>query len=114
MTVNILGADYKISTATAETDKFLENADGYCDRSTKQIVILDVNDPYYDFEIKDRAWYRRKVLRHEIVHAFLFESGIGECFEWDTKNAHNEAVVDWIATQGTKLMKSWKEAGCLE
>ena len=31
-----------------------------------------------------------EVMRHEIVHAFLFESGLDEYFE-------NEQLVNWIA-----------------
>ena len=47
--------------------------------------------------------------RHEIVHAFLFESGLAENSEW----AQNEEMVDWIAKQGPKLIKAWQEAGAL-
>ena len=42
----------------------------------------------------------KKNLRHEIVHAFLFESGLAENSEW----AYNEEMVDWIAKQGPKII----------
>ena len=51
----------------------------------------------------------QKNLRHEIIHAFLFESGLAENSEW----AQNEEMVDWIAKQGPKLIKAWQEAGAL-
>ena len=49
------------------------------------------------------------MLRHEIVHAFLYESGLDVSSEW----ARNEEIVDWIALQTPKLQKAFEEAGCL-
>lgn len=51
----------------------------------------------------------QKNIRHEIVHAFLFESGLAENSDW----AQNEEMVDWVAKQGPKLLKAWQEAGAL-
>lgn len=114
MTVNILGTEYDIVKATSKTDKNLENMDGYCDRSTKKIVIVDIYDKDVKFEIGAPAWYQRKILRHEIIHAFMFESGMAENYDWGTDDIHNEAIVDWIAIQGPKIIRAWKEVGCLE
>jgi hypothetical protein len=53
-------------------------------------------------------WYQNKILCHEIVHAFLYESGLQESVDWD-----EELLVDWIACQGEKIFDAWKEACCL-
>lgn len=53
--------------------------------------------------------FEKKVLRHEIVHAFLFESGIDSSSEW----ARNEEIVDWIALQFPKLLDAFKETECI-
>ncbi len=53
---------------------------------------------------------QEETLRHEIVHAFLYESGLNNSSDW----ARNEEIVDWIAVQGLKIVKAWKEAGVLK
>ena len=111
MKVNILGTEWTISECSAEEDKVLEmrDVDGYCDKTTKRIVIIkkpDVSD------LGNWDVYRKKVLRHEIIHAFLFESGLHEnCSHpaW----GHDEAMIDWVAVQFHKLQQAFKEADCL-
>ena len=50
-----------------------------------------------------------KVKRHEIIHAFLFESGLAENSAW----AQNEEMVDFFAIQFPKLLKAFETAGAL-
>ena len=57
-----------------------------------------------EIEIEDVAKYRKQVIRHELIHAFLCESGLHENCEW-----HNEEMVDWLAMQAPKLQKIFKE-----
>ena len=106
MTVNILGTKYTISIRSEKEDKNLEIADGYCDKTSKEIVI--VNPDSVTSTLKNPDWYFRKVKRHEIVHAFLIESGLQENTEWN-----EELIVDYFACQGEKIYKAWKEADCL-
>lgn len=47
--------------------------------------------------------------RHEIIHAFLFESGLAENSEW----AQNEEMVDFFAIQFPKLMEAFKNADAI-
>lgn len=105
-TVNILGTFYNISVRSENEDMLLKNCDGYCDKTTKQIVVLKVNKDNSTLHNPD--WYSKKVLRHEIVHAFLIESGLQENVNWD-----EELIVDWIAAQGQKVYKAWQEADCI-
>ena len=47
----------------------------------------------------------KKVLRHEIIHAYLGESGLRGSSGW----AENEEMVDWFAIQSSKIYKTYKE-----
>lgn len=102
MKVNVLGVQYKIKQLDESRDARLKGIDGYCDFSTKEIVI----DTFVEDidTLKDLIAYKDKVIRHELVHAFLYESGL-DVNSW----ARNEEVVDWIAIQFPKLLKVFKE-----
>lgn len=110
MKVNILGTEYTIEERTVEEDSYLNNCDGYCDKSTKEIVVAKQKP---DNDLNDYEWYRKKVMRHEIVHAFLYESGLDVSFEHANRYGHEETMVDWIAVQFPKMQKVFEKAGCL-
>lgn len=105
--VNILGTNYTIKESRQEEDPLLENNDAYVDKTTKSIVVLTG----YETTLHNPEWYSKKLLRHEIVHAFLYESGLHECSNVNTMQS--EIVVDWIANQGPKIYKAWEEAGAV-
>lgn len=107
MIVNVLGTEYTVERVREDEDKHFSECDGYCDETTKRIVIA-VREPD-KMDKGDLDSYYRKCVRHELVHAFLFESGLCENCEW----AHNEEVVDWIAAQFLKLAGAMQEAGAL-
>ena len=52
-------------------------------------------------------------MRHEIVHAYLFESGLAECSSNITSLAQNEEMVDWIARQIPKMKRTMEYLNCL-
>lgn len=107
-TVDILGTKYSVSFIAEEKEPRLKDCDGFCDETTKEIVV----ENYKRVESGNKGkleLQEKKNLRHEIVHAFLFESGLAENSEW----AYNEEMVDWIAKQGPKIIKAWQEAGAL-
>ena len=106
MTIEILGERYSIEQSNKVKDANLESCDGYCDTSIKSIVI----DTFHDSpnSVKDLDKYKKKVLRHELIHAFLFESGL-DGNSW----ARDEEIVDWIANQFPKMLKAFEIAKCL-
>lgn len=105
--INILGVNYKIEKRDSNEDQKLESANGYCETYSKKIVLEEIHSHPMNFEkIKD---FEKKVLRHEIIHAFLFESGLDSNSEW----ARNEEIVDWFAIQAPKIVAAFKAAGCL-
>lgn len=108
--IKILGAKYTIKIRNPAQDKYLKEADGYCDKTTKTIVIAkeDTESELGNYEV-----YLKKVLRHEIIHAFLFESGLAENYQHADQYGQEETMVDWIAIQFPKLWKAFKKAGAL-
>lgn len=105
--VNILGTEYTIEESNQEKDETLIGKDGYFDSSIKKCVIDEMSETGVGVK-KNLPEYKKAVTRHELVHAFLFESGLDSC-SWAT----NEEMVDWIAIQFPKLFKAFQEADCL-
>lgn len=109
--VNVLGTEYTIIEKKVEEDEILKTADGYIDKTTKVIVLLELAKD--NCEIKNVDWYKRKVLRHEIIHAFFYESGLAESSNSVDSWAMNEEMVDFFAYQFPKILKAFKEVDCL-
>lgn len=101
--INVLGTDYAVTHATAEEDPELKKLSGYCITSQKKIVI-EAND------LKDLDYTEKWTMRHELVHAFLHESGLDKEAPWGDQE---ELFVDWIALQLPKIVKAVKEIGAL-
>lgn len=106
ITVDVLGVEYTIKESNKLKDFNLENNDGYCDHSTKTIVIDTFQNSPGSLENLEE--YKKQVIRHELIHAFLFESGLDGC-SW----AKNEEIVDWIACQFPKMKKIFEELNCI-
>ena len=111
MKVNILGTEYEI-IIDAPDEMLPPDSDGAMDHSIKRIVVAKFEPD--ERSIKDLDAYRRKVLRHEIIHAFLYESGIwnnsGTAEAWGC----DETITDWFAIQSPKIFKAFMEADCME
>lgn len=113
--VNVLGTEYKIHFGSENDYPGLKEMDGYTDSSAKEIIIDDMSKAVGDvYSKKNLAAYQKQVLRHEIIHAFLSESGLdgnGHSAEhWE----YNEEMVDWMAIQSPKIFLAFMEAGALE
>ena len=106
--INILGTDYTIVHQTEEENPKLENANGICETYSKEIILdnftIDKNT------LKNVEKFMDKTLRHEVIHAFLHESGLDNNSDY----ARDEELVDWIAIQFPKMYKAFKELGVLE
>ena len=109
MILNIFGSDWTVEYRNADADPLLKEDDGYTDPSVRLIVIANKRE---DCSIQDYKYMQRENLRHEIVHAFLFESGLGFNLEHN-EFGHEETMIDWIAIQFPKILKVFKEVGCL-
>lgn len=109
MTISILGNAWTIVERSEAEDKNLENADGYCDWTTRTIVI----EREIVGTLGDMENYIRKVKRHEIIHAFFDEYGLAECAFSPESWARNEEMVDWFARLGPQIYEAWRAAGAL-
>ena len=106
--INILGTEYTLVEATPEEDERLEpDMDGYCDTSVK-LCVVDAMERSDLGEKLNLPEYKKLVIRHELLHAFLHESGLDSC-SW----AANEEVVDWISLQFPKLKDLFVATDCL-
>ena len=97
--VNILGTKYKVK------EKKINDCDGYHDPSINEIVVGRFEKK--EGSLENLEAYKRKVLRHEVIHAFLYQSGLDINSEkaW----ARNEEMVDYFAIQIPKIYKAFKE-----
>ena len=112
-TVNILGTEWEIITCKEEESELLNGKyrDGCTDNSTRQIFICEKKP---DCELQDYEMWKKLSLRHEIFHAFLFESGLdSSSFNMTGAWAANEEMVDWFAIQSPKIFKVFQELDIL-
>ena len=117
MVVNILGTEYTIEVVKiSECDILKEN--GWCGECNKTLHIIRIGDAseeeyYGKLSEKEQQIVINETLRHEIIHAFLNESGLAsDSFRYDKAWATNEEMVDWFALQFPKIQKVFEEVGC--
>ena len=95
--VNVLGTGYEIRYEELKE----EDTDGYCDQTSNVITIRSDNTN----KVQDFEELQRVTLRHEIIHAFMFESGLGYSWQHAEEFGHDETTVDWFA----KIHKAFVE-----
>lgn len=106
--INILGTEYQIEFRKEDEDATLKTYNGYCDVTVKLIVVLA--EPNKECDCEDFSFIQKKTLRHEIIHAFLMESGLfNNTYNVETGWASNEEMVDWFAIQSPKIFKVYSE-----
>ena len=114
---NVLGTKYKIEVRKISEDECLHKNGwaGYCNETLKLIVIGDVNgEEYENCTDEEKILIEKEVLRHELTHAFLNESGLSsDSLQYSSGWAKNEEMVDWFAKQSPKIFKLFSECGCL-
>ena len=110
--VSILGTEYLIyDNVKMENDELLDTCSGYCDKTVKRIVV--VAEPK-DSELSDWNAYHNECMRHEIIHAFMHESGIDANCRFDVEgDEHPEHMVSWTAIQFPKMLKVFQEVGAI-
>lgn len=110
MKIDVLGAEYTLAVIRGSKEPRLKDCDGFCDETTKEMLVENYEDSKGEPNRKQNLLVQtNKVKRHEIIHAFLFESGLAENSGW----AQNEEMVDFFAIQFQKLLKAFEQAGAL-
>lgn len=108
--VDVLGTKYTVDRVARGEDAYLEqmHCAGYCDFGVKRIVLLDLSTAEEWRDEPPAVIYADEVigLRHELIHAFLNESGLransAPAHTW----AKNEEMVDWFALQLPKINRA--------
>ena len=110
--IDVLGTPYSVyMDSTEQNDPMLEKCDGYCDKTVRRVVVRSKSETS---DLEDYSVYAKKNLRHEIIHAFMFESGLDGNSIWENGDSdHPEQVVEWMAVQFQKIRKAFVEAGAL-
>lgn len=115
-TVKILGTTYKVRLAVPyDKDPVLKGKFGYTSFPEKLIVIADIcTIPEWegasDTEILDTFF---TTIRHEIIHAYLAESGLSGSANGINCWAMNEEMVDWFAIQFPKILETFEKLDCV-
>lgn len=104
MDIDVLGTTYRIKFQTAEENPKLKENDGLAELYSKEIILNQIRSDEDTFDNLEE--YANKTLRHELIHAFLFESGL-----WNYSK--DEILVDMLAIQMPKMIKAMSHAGCL-
>lgn len=117
-TINVLGAEYFFVIRKYQDDpEFARlSCDGYHDGPARIMAVCDLNThPAYAHESKEhKREYMKVVARHEIEHAFLYQSGLAQnSGEIAGGWAMNEEMVDWHAIQMPKIVAACKQVGAL-
>lgn len=106
MKVDILGTEYTL-TVCDEHERLGEYCGALCDETTKEMLVKSYAGERSDPNAKKNLDVQvKKNKRHEIIHAFLFESGLAENSPW----AQNEEMVDFFAIQFPKIAKAIQQA----
>ena len=104
--VSILGTPYTIEESNKDNNPKLEDSMGICEPYSKHIVIDDFVESSKDtMQCDNIEECQKKVVRHEVIHAFLVESGLMECSPW----ADNEEMVDFFALQFPKIADVFRQ-----
>ncbi len=116
-TASILGATYTIETRKISEDEYMKEKHlcGYCCEESKRIVVADMSEKeYFELDEAEQKSCYKRTLRHELIHAFLNESGLSDDASTPSGSwAKHEEMVDWFAIQSPKIFKTFEELDIL-
>ena len=82
-----------------------------------RVICVSTKGIEWDPEISPEAWNRSlcHTLRHEILHAFFYESGLW-CDSYVYKNPWpmNEEMIDWFAIMSPKIFKVYQKLNIID
>ena len=106
--IEILGETWEVRIQEETDERRLAECSGFTDWTERVIVVYDGRKIG---NLGNPERFMIKVLRHEIIHAFLYECGLGD--DWEhVDRGHDETMVDWIAHQLPKMSAVCKSAEC--
>lgn len=108
-TVNIMGNKWTIKIVP--DDPAFETARGLTDDGSRIITIqaVQASDDPLAYGLHSQYVDQKRVIRHEVIHAYLFECGLAYSSSSTDNWAANEEMVDWFARIGPRIAATWKE-----
>lgn len=101
--IDILGKKYLI----LKNEELPEDVDGVCDKYGRIIKIAPVEKMKNPLTPHQEHKRKKAVLRHEIIHAFLFESGLESYCD-------DEVLVDWLTLKLPEIVETCAKEDCLQ
>lgn len=105
MSVDVLGTKYAVRIRNEKEDPELKGLNGYC-MTLEKVIVADDKQSH----IKGQDDITKRTLRHELMHAFFYESGLDNEAPWASSE---EQLVDWFALQLPKIIKACQEIDAL-
>ena len=107
--IKVLDTDYTIYVDNNRDylDKF--NADAVTDEVAKTIHIYNIFLDVEDNEKSKEELFKREI-RHEIIHAFIYECGLSTNISEEEGWPASESMVDFWASQYYKIGKIFEDA----
>ena len=108
-TVNILGSEWTVKIVP--DDPAFEEATGYVNDAARIIMIeaVKMKEGALDFDLQSQYIDQKRTIRHEVLHAYLYECGLAHSSNSVENWAVNEEMVDWFARMSPKIFKTYKE-----
>ena len=113
---DIMGTPYTFSLEIQDEDPCLardDSIDGYCDSDLKRLVVARFDNPRSWKRKFNENWYQaheKYLMRHEVIHAYLFESGLGtSAGVYNRSWSMNEEMIDWFALNLPKINRTIAE-----
>lgn len=118
-------SEYELFVKSLDNKKISVLGTEYTIKFNKELVNKDYDGMHHPYirliecvyeqtnNIEEDIIASKAILRHEIIHAFLFQSGLGNSLRSEKGWADNEEMVDWIALQYPKITKLFDEIGIL-
>lgn len=109
ISVVVAGVPYSIQLVPDGTIPYIGNDtnEGLCDYSVKEITVHDVTQESREGDdMKNLEFIRNNNIKHELVHAFLFETG-------NSEYASDEKLVELIALSIEKLHTLCEDADAI-
>ena len=105
LTANILGTQYTLILSDPETYPELKKLDGFIDLDAKKIVVEN-DKSTLEFGVNENL---EQTITHELIHGFLYESGLADNSSPVDAWAINEEMVDWFSLQIPKIQHTFAE-----
>lgn len=110
---NVLGTSYTIYPVEHDYSPYFEKNEAlaFVDYSSASVYIDKSAFPMEESDNPD--FHLKATIRHELLHAFMYESGLDVCSNDVTGWARNEEMIDWFAIQSPKIFKIYSEGDLL-